>query len=88
MPDALKPVLHIFPANPCRSAYEALAVQHGLNFYPVAVFEGRQCYVHNSYRVHGGKGRGYHDRVAVRFLDTGEHRSVPAGEWAKKAKNP
>jgi hypothetical protein len=80
--------LHTFPATPISPAYEALAVRHGLNAYQVAVFEGRQCYTFNSFRCFGGKGRAYHNRMQVKFLDNGELRTVPAGEWAKKAKAP
>lgn len=85
---ALQTCMHVFPATPVSPAYEALAVQHGFNFYPVAVFEGRQCYVYGSQRVFGGKGRGYHNRVSIRFVDNGEYRNVPGGEFAKKAKKP
>lgn len=85
---ALEAVLHTFPATPVSPAYEALAVQHGFNFYQVAIFEGRQCYAFGSQRVWGGKGRGYHNRVSIRFLDTGEYRNVPGGEFAKGAKSP
>lgn len=80
--------LHTFPKTPVSPAYEALAVRHGLNVYPVLVFEGRQCYCFNSFRCFGGKGRGYHNRVQIKFLDNGEVRSVPGAEFAKKAKNP
>jgi hypothetical protein len=80
--------MHTFPATPVSSAYEALAVRHGFNAYPVVTFEGRQCYVFNSFRCFGGKGRGYHNRVQVKFLDNDEIRSVPCGEFAKKAKSP
>lgn len=70
------------------NCYKALAVRHGFNTYPVAVFEGRQCYVTEGYRTRiNRRGYSYHNRVIVHFLD-GEVRSVPAGEWAKKAKNP
>jgi hypothetical protein len=82
------PFMHTFPSTPVSRAYEALAVRHGLNVYQVAKFEGRQCYVFNSFRCFGGKGRGYHNRVQVKFLDNGELRTIPGGEWAKKAKSP
>lgn len=65
---------------------KALAVRHGFNAYPVALFEGRQCYALPGGRVWGGKGRAYHNRVSVHFLDTDEIRSIPAGEWGRKAK--
>jgi hypothetical protein len=68
--------------------YKAIAVKHGLNVYPVALFEGRQCYATASNRVWGGKGRNYHSRLTVYFLDNGECRSIPAGLWGRKAKNP
>lgn len=80
--------MHTFPATNVSLSYEALSVRHGLNVYPVSVFEGRQCYVFGSFRCHGGKGRNYHNRLQVKFLDNCELRTIPAGEWAKKAKNP
>jgi hypothetical protein len=83
-----EPFMHTFSKTPVSPAYEALAARHGLNTYQVAVFEGRQCYVFNSFRCFGGKGRGYHNRVQVKFLDNDEIRTMPAGEWAKRAKNP
>lgn len=80
--------MHTFPKTPVSPAYEALAVRRGFNAYPVAIFEGRQCYTFSSFRCFGGKGRNYHNRVQIQFLDNGEYRTVPGGEWAKKAENP
>lgn len=80
--------MHKFPATPISPAYEALAVRHGLNTYLVSVFEKRQCYVFNSFRCFGGKGRGYHNKVQVKFLDNNELRCIPGAEFAKKAKSP
>lgn len=80
--------MHTFPATPVSPSYEALAVRHGFNAYQVAVFQGRQCYAFNSFRCFGGKGRGYHNRVQIKFIDNGELRTIAGGEWAKKAKNP
>lgn len=85
---AIETFMHTFPATPVSPAYEALAVRHGFNTYPVVVFEGRQCYAFNTFRCSGGKGRAYHNRVQVKFIDNGELRSIPGGEFAKKAKNP
>jgi len=87
MADAVETFLHTIPATPVSPAYEALAVRHGLNAYPVVVFEKRRCYVFNSFRCFGGRGRGYHNRVQIKFVDNGELRTVPAGEFNKKAKN-
>lgn len=78
--------MHTFPATPISPAYEHLAVRHGLNAYPVATFEGRQCYAFNSFRCFGGKGRGYHNKVQIRFIDNGETCILPAGEYAKRVK--
>jgi hypothetical protein len=39
-------------------------------------------------RCFGGRGRGYHNKVQIRFLDNEETRVVPGGEFAKKVKNP
>ena len=78
--------MHTFPATPISPAYEHLAARHGLNTYPIAMFEGRECYLFNSFRCFGGKGRGYHNRVQITFVDNGETRTMPAGEWAKKAR--
>lgn len=69
------------------AAYKALAVTHGLNTYPVAVYEGRKCYVTDAYRVSGGKGRGHHTRLTVHFIDDGSVQSIPAGRFNSKAKN-
>lgn len=80
--------MHTFPATPVSPSYEALAVRHGFNAYPVFVFEERQCYAFNSFRCFGGKGRNYHTRVQIKFIDNGELRTVPSGEFAKKAKTP
>jgi hypothetical protein len=77
---------YTFPATAISPAYQALAVRHGLNVYPVALFEGRQCYAFGSFRCWGGKGRNYHNRMQIKFLDDGEMRTVPGAEWAKKAK--
>lgn len=86
MTDAIETFLHTFPATPVHPAYEALGARHGLNVYQVAIFERRQCYVFNSFRCFGGKGRGYHSRVQIKFIDNGEIRTVPAGEFSRKVK--
>ena len=70
------------------STYTALAVRHGLNVYPVASFDGRLCYCLDAGRVFGGRGRNFHNRVSVHFLDNGEVRNIPAGQWARRAKTP
>ena len=79
--------VHTFPATPIAPAARALAVRHGFNVYPVVVFEGRQCYVFNSFRCFGGKGRNYHNKVQIKFLDNEEIRCVPGAQFAKKAKS-
>ena len=81
----MQPFVHEFK-SPINS-YRALAVLHGHNHYPVALLDGRQCYALPEGRVHGGKGRGFHNRMTVHFLDNGEVRSIPAGEWGRKAKS-
>lgn len=71
------------------NTYTALAVRHGRNVYRVALFDGRQCYCIDAGRVRGKRpGWGFHNRVSVYFLDNGEIRNIPAGQWAKKAKSP
>jgi len=80
--------IHEFPKTPVSPAYKALAARRGFNIYPVAMFEGRQCYVFNSFRCFGGKGRNYHTKVQVMFLDNEEIKCIPSGEFAKKAKAP
>ena len=80
--------MHTFPKTPVSPAYEALAVRHGFNAYPVSVFEGRQCYAFNSFRCSGGRGRSYHNKVQIKFLDNEEIRAVPVVEFSRKAKAP
>jgi hypothetical protein len=78
--------IHTFPATPVSPAYEALAARRGFNAYPIVIFEGRQCFAFGSFRCWGGKGRGYYNQVQIQFLDNGETRCVPGGQFAR-AKN-
>jgi hypothetical protein len=66
--------------------YKALAVRHGLNVYAIVSYEGRQCYVTGSTRVLQ-RGRCYHNRLSVHFLDDGSTQSIPAGRFSSKAKS-
>lgn len=69
------------------TAYQAPAVIHGLNTYPVALFEGRLCYATSSFRIAARPGRYAHNRLNVFFLDDGSAMTVSAGRWTMKAKN-
>jgi hypothetical protein len=68
-------------APPCR----ALAVRHGMNVYVVGIYNGRECYVTNSQRVWGGKGRSYFTAYTVYYLD-GSSEIIPAGRFNKGVK--
>jgi hypothetical protein len=70
------------------NCYKALAVRHGHLVRPVAVYEGRQCYVTGSVRVRGSKaGHGFHNKLSVHFLDDCSIQMIPAGRFSKAAKN-
>lgn len=80
--------IYTFPKTNVSPSYQALAVRHGFNPKPVWVFEGRQCYVYDNFRVAGRPGRYGHNRLTIKFLDNDEFRSVAVGEFGKKAKSP
>ena len=78
--------MHTFPATPICAAYQALAVRHGFNVYPVVSYEGRNCYIVSSQRLRQNVvGRGYYNSLTVKFLD-GSGMQIPAGKFAKKVK--
>ena len=82
-----QPFVHEFGSPGER--YEALAVRAGLNIVPVAIYEGRLCYVANQVRVRGARKEfGWHDRYIVRFLDDDSGASISAGKFNSKAKTP
>ena len=83
---ATEPYVATFEDRLNGGSYPALAVDYGLNRYPVSVYEGRLCCVTGQERVWGGKGRNYHDRYSVHFLDDGSVRSIPAGRFNNGAK--
>jgi hypothetical protein len=68
--------------------YEAVCCRIGFAEFEVADFCGRLCIVTDSYRRHAFPGSNLHARVQIRFLDSDERISIPAGEWARKAKIP
>jgi hypothetical protein len=78
--------IHEFPKTLVSPANKALAVRHGFNAKQVFIFTGRQCYVLNGFRVSGRPGRYGHNRLTIKFIDNEQITTVPAGEWAKKAK--
>lgn len=79
--------LHTFPANALRPAYEALAARHGHRVYPVVSYEGRNCYVTGSQRIRQNRpGRGFYNSVSVHFVDDDSTRQIPAGQFAKGAR--
>lgn len=80
-------ILHTFPATPIRPAYQAFAVVHGMNVYPVVSYEGRNCYVTGSQRLRQNvAGRGYYNSLSVHFVDDGSIRCIPAGKFSKRAR--
>lgn len=67
--------------------YKALCVRAGLNPVPVAIFEGRQCYIATETRTRTGIGRRYFNMLAIHFLDNGEIRRIGAAQFNRAAKN-
>lgn len=70
------------------NCYKALAVRHGLNAEPVAIYEGRMCYIVSSQRVRSAVGRSFYTSLQIKFIDDGSFARVPAAKFAKHAKTP
>jgi len=85
MPAPQTPFVHEFQNN-LVGKYTALAAVHGLNTYPVSMYEGRHCYVTGSYRVKP-KGRHAYNVVTVWFCDDGSVQQIPAGKFNKAVKD-
>ena len=84
MPAPQTPFEHEFRNNLVGS-YRALAARHGLNTYPVCLYEGRHCYVTGSYRLKP-RGRHAYNVLTVWFCDDGSCQQIPAGKFNKAVK--
>jgi hypothetical protein len=79
------PFLHTFRDN-LNGEWQAMAVTHGLNTYPLAMYKGRPCYVTGSQRIsRRQQGRTAYNSVSVHFLD-GSCQQIPAGKFNKAVK--
>lgn len=70
------------------NCYKALAVQHGFVAIPLALYEGRLCYVISHQRVRPEVGRSFYSSLQVKFLDDNSIQMIPAGKFNKAARTP
>lgn len=69
--------------------YDYVAVDNGAREpLPVAIYDGRPCYISSTVRTRAKKGWGYYNAVVVRFLDDGSAETMGAAQFNRKAKNP
>jgi hypothetical protein len=79
--------LHLAHHKSPINEYDFVAVRLGFVSVPVAMYEGRPCFVQSESRVrHTNKAHGFYNRLLVEFLDNGESVSMGAGQFNKKAK--
>lgn len=86
---AVPTFMHTFPGNAVRPASTQLAAMHGLNIYPVGIYDGRECIVIDQQRIartYRGKPGAAHTSYSVKFLDTGSVENIPAGKFNRKVR--